>query len=61
MARVTGMAKKENLAKIVSDVAAMDRGYNEVKLQKFRKARYEFDREPETTCGMHLSIQLRII
>ncbi len=42
MARVTGMAKKENLAKIVSDVAALDRGYNEVKLQKFRKARYEF-------------------
>ena len=42
MARVTGMAKKENLAKIVSDVAALDRGYNEVKLQKFRKSRYEF-------------------
>ena len=42
MAKVTGMAKKENLAKIVSDVAAMERGYNEVKLQKFRKARYEF-------------------
>ena len=42
MARVTGMAKKENLAKIVSDVAAMERGYNEVKLQKFRKSRSEF-------------------
>ncbi len=39
MARVTGMVKKENLAKIVSDVAAMNRGYNEVKLQKFRKER----------------------
>jgi len=42
MARVTGMAKKENLAKIVSDVAALERGYNEVKFQKFRKSRYEF-------------------
>jgi Pyruvate/2-oxoacid:ferredoxin oxidoreductase gamma subunit len=42
MARVTGMVKKENLAKIVSDVAAMDRGYNEVKLQKFRKPRAEY-------------------
>ena len=31
------MAKKENLAKIVKDVAGMERGYNEVKLQKFRK------------------------
>ena len=39
MARVTGMVKKESLAKIVSDVAALERGYNEVKLQKFRKAR----------------------
>lgn len=39
MARVTGMVKKESLAKIVSDVAAMNRGYNEVKLQKFRKER----------------------
>lgn len=42
MARVTGMVKKENLAKIVSDVAAMERGYNEVKLQKFRKPRAEY-------------------
>ena len=39
MARVTGMVKKESLAKIVSDVAALERGYNEVKLEKFRKAR----------------------
>ena len=39
MAKVTGMAKKENLAKIVSDVAAMERGYQEVRIQKFRKAR----------------------
>ena len=42
MARVTGMAKKDNLAKIVSDVSALDRGYNEVKLEKFRKQRSEF-------------------
>ena len=42
MARVTGMAKKENLAKIVSDVSALDRGYNEVKLEKFRKQRSEY-------------------
>jgi len=42
MARVTGMAKKESLAKIVSDVAAMERGYHEVKIQKFRKPRAEY-------------------
>ena len=42
MAKVTGMVKKENLAKIISDVAAMDRGYNEVKLQRFRKPRAEY-------------------
>lgn len=42
MARVTGMAKKDNLAKIISDVAAMERGYNEVKLEKFRKSRAEY-------------------
>ncbi len=39
MARVTGMVKKESLAKIVSDIASFERGYNEVQLQKFRKAR----------------------
>jgi hypothetical protein len=39
MAKVTGMAKKENLAKIISDVAALERGYQEVKIQRFRKAR----------------------
>jgi len=39
MAKVTGMVKKDNLAKVVSDVAAMERGYQEVKIQKFRKAR----------------------
>ncbi len=42
LAKVTGMAKKENLAKIISDVAAMERGFNEVKLQKFRKSRAEY-------------------
>ena len=39
MAKVTGMAKKENLAKVISDVAAMERGYQEVKIQKFRRPR----------------------
>jgi len=42
MAKVTGMAKKENLAKIVSDVAALERGYNEVEIQKFRKPRAQY-------------------
>jgi oxalate oxidoreductase subunit delta len=42
MAKVTGMAKRENLAKIVSDVAALERGYKEVKIQKFRKPRAEY-------------------
>ena len=42
MARITGMAKKGNLAKIVSDVAAMERGFNEVNLEKFRKSRVEY-------------------
>ena len=39
MAKVTGMVKKENLAKVVSDVAAMERGYQEVKIQKYRMPR----------------------
>lgn len=39
MAKVTGMVKKENLAKVVSDVAAMERGYQEAKIQRFHKAR----------------------
>lgn len=39
MARVTGMVKKENLAKIISDAGAMERGYQQVKMQKFRKPR----------------------
>lgn len=42
MAKVTGMVKKGNLAKIISDVAAMDRGFNEVKIKKFRKPRAEY-------------------
>jgi Pyruvate/2-oxoacid:ferredoxin oxidoreductase gamma subunit len=42
MARATGMVKKESLAKIISDVSSMERGYNEVKLQKFRKQRSEY-------------------
>ena len=42
MARVTGMVKKEKLAKIISDVASLERGYNEVNLQKFRKSRVEY-------------------
>ena len=42
LAKVTGMVKKESLAKIIADVAAMERGYNEVKIEKFRKARAEY-------------------
>lgn len=42
MAKCTGLVSKENLAKVVADVAAMERGYNEVKLQKLRKARASY-------------------
>jgi len=42
MAKVTGMAKKESIAKIITNVAAMERGFNEVKIQKFRKPRAEY-------------------
>jgi Pyruvate/2-oxoacid:ferredoxin oxidoreductase gamma subunit len=42
MARATNMVKKESLAKIVKDVASLERGYKEVKLQKFRKSRSEY-------------------
>jgi Pyruvate/2-oxoacid:ferredoxin oxidoreductase gamma subunit len=42
MAKVTGMAKKENIAKVITNVAAMERGFNEVKIQKFRKSRAEY-------------------
>lgn len=42
MARVTGMVKKESLAKIVKNVSGMERGYNEIKLQKFHKLHAEY-------------------
>ena len=42
LARVSGMVKMDNLAKIVGDVAALNRGYSEVNLRKFRKARAEY-------------------
>jgi oxalate oxidoreductase subunit delta len=42
MAKASGMVKKESLAKIISDVSSMERGYKEVKLQKFRKSRSEY-------------------
>ncbi len=42
MAKVTGMVKKENIAKIITNVAAMERGFNEVKIQRFRKPRAEY-------------------
>ncbi|MEK6690299.1 MAG: oxalate oxidoreductase subunit delta [Nitrospirota bacterium] len=42
MARVTGMVKKESLAKIVKNVSGMERGYNEIKLQKFHKPHVEY-------------------
>src|SRR5512136_3067095 len=39
LVKATGIVKKESLAKIISDVAAMERGYRETKVQKFRKSR----------------------
>ena len=42
MAKASGLIKKEDLAKIVKDVSAMEKGYEEVKLRKFRKARAEY-------------------
>jgi Pyruvate/2-oxoacid:ferredoxin oxidoreductase gamma subunit len=42
MSKVTGMVEKDSLAKVVSDVAAMERGYNEVTIQKFRKPRASY-------------------
>lgn len=42
MARVSGMIRKEDLAKIVRDVAGMERGYDEAHLRKFRKTRVEY-------------------
>ena len=40
-ARVSAIVKKEDLAKIVKDVAGMEKGYETVQLRKFRKARAE--------------------
>ena len=34
VAKVTGMIKKQSLAKVASDVSGMERGYNEVKIRK---------------------------
>jgi Pyruvate/2-oxoacid:ferredoxin oxidoreductase gamma subunit len=42
MARVSGMVKKETLAKIIKDVSGMEKGYETVQLRKFRKARAEY-------------------
>ncbi len=42
MAKATGIVKKESLSKIISDVSSMERGYNEVKMQKIRKSRSEY-------------------
>lgn len=39
MAKVTGLVKKESLAGIVKDVSGMERGFNEVKMQKLKKFR----------------------
>ncbi len=41
-AKVSGMVKKADLAKIVKDVSAMEKGFKKVKLRKFRKARAEY-------------------
>ncbi len=38
MARASGMVRIESLAKIVSDKAALERGYREVKIKTFRKS-----------------------
>ncbi|MFZ0053046.1 MAG: hypothetical protein WAK96_14820, partial [Desulfobaccales bacterium] len=42
MAKISGLIKKEDLAKIVKDVSGMEKGYAEVKLRKFRKPRAEY-------------------
>jgi len=36
VAKVTGLVKKESLAKLVADVSGMERGFNEVKIQHFK-------------------------
>ena len=42
MAKISGLIKKEDLAKIIKDVSGMEKGYAEVKLRKFRKTRVEY-------------------
>lgn len=42
MAKATGLAKKDNIAKVIKDVAAMERGFDEVKLRKFGKSCPEY-------------------
>jgi oxalate oxidoreductase subunit delta len=41
VAKVTGLIKKESLAKIVADVSGMERGYNEVKIKHFKPTAVE--------------------
>jgi len=41
LAKVTGLIKKESLAKFVSDVSGMERGYNEVKIKHFKPTAVE--------------------
>lgn len=36
IAKVTGLVKKESIAKLVADVSGMERGFNEVKIQTFK-------------------------
>jgi Pyruvate/2-oxoacid:ferredoxin oxidoreductase gamma subunit len=43
LAKASGLVKKETLAKIVSDVAGLERGYHEVNIQKFRKSRIAYN------------------
>ncbi len=38
MAKASGMVRIESLAKVVSDKAALERGYREVKIKTFRKS-----------------------
>ena len=41
IAKVTGLIKKESLAKVVSDVSGMERGFNEVKIKHLKPAAAE--------------------
>ncbi len=40
LARVSGIVKKESLARVVQNVSAMERGYNEVNFQKLNKTHH---------------------